>query len=55
VRVYGWAAVCDPENANATVTINDGDRVDFTWTFVTEYRQSQSPEEMGYAQIVYQP
>ncbi len=55
ISVVGWAAVCDPQNANATVTISAGDRVDFTWTFVIEYRVSPSPEEMGYAQIAFQP
>ena len=55
VNVYGWAAVCDHTNPNQTVTINDGDRVDFTWTYVFEYQVSQTPEEMGYTQIVYTP
>jgi hypothetical protein len=55
IALYGWAAVCDPDHADATGTITTGDRVDFTWTFFTEYEISASPAELGYNEIVYTP
>lgn len=55
ISVYDWAAVCDPDHEDATVTINSGDRVDCTWTTTIEYRRSQDPADMGYVQISYAP
>lgn len=51
ISVYEWAAVCDPENEDATVTITQGDRVDFTWTYRLTYETSQSPADLGYAEV----
>lgn len=55
VSVYDWAAVCDSDNKYATVSIQTGDRVDFTWTTTIEYRQTTSPQDLGYPEIVYTP
>jgi hypothetical protein len=55
ISLYGWAAVCDPDHVDATGTITTGDRVDFTWTYTTEYEMSASPAELGYQQIVTTP
>lgn len=55
ITLHGWAAVCDPDHEDATGTITTGDRVDFTWTYTTEYETSLSPAELGYTEIEYAP
>ncbi|MBN2447685.1 MAG: hypothetical protein JXO22_13210 [Phycisphaerae bacterium] len=53
VSVSSWAAVCDPSNPDATVTITEGNRIDFTMTTQIDYLISDSPEDLGYEEITY--
>ncbi|GEM_PF-7060108 len=55
VSIDDWALVCDPESVGTTVNIQAGNRVDFTWTIITEYRESPSPQELGYQEVVLAP
>jgi hypothetical protein len=55
VSLYDYAVVCDHAHQDDKGSVHEGDRVDFTWTMTTEYRSSQSPEELGYTEIVYTP